>query len=384
MSISIQGQVPSPISFPPPPIHNHTVVYPLNFGSTNIQWPNNVLPYIPNELNQTLDAAISYLNTNSTYFSYFFTYSFTIGGHQGSPGGTAVTDSVFCNYNCSSVYYSGNDGKVTDSHQFRIETDNNDNYTNTPIIFDQDYSYLTTFTDLNGVTTDFTKIYPTYIALYPHTYCSGSHCTSDEPINYSVTITLLLNVTLNCSTDLSNTICQNFIQTNILQNGPNVNMDSLLNPYCQGKYSGMEALLQTDANNPDRNVCACHLQQEQYENYKATLVANFSGAGFALNTINERCLWGPCASSSFPSVETGNDGKCNVPLCLNVVAVNGDGTFSVDKGNIEIEQSSNCGSVTPGGSGTPISTTKKMIIIIGIILFVIVIIIGIYIYLSKE
>lgn len=375
MSLTLIGTVPYRIPFGSP-IHNHVVVYPLHFDSEWVNWPADVLNLIPVQFNGVFSDVKNYLDQNNNVYTYDYSYNFIITGSQGSPGGTAVTDMIFCDSNCT-AQYTNQDKSFNDNQQFRLEAD--DDIYNVNTTLDRNYPKM-----IYGGT-DFSTTYPTYVAIYPHTYCSGAGCHSDEPINYAVTISLLLNISANCNAEnMGELVCQNYMQALIGQNhGPLVAVDTVLDwssgGYCK-KFSGMQDLLATGSL-AEQNLCACHLDPQQYINYRDSLAANFSAAGLIIGQMNDHCLFPTCASSSFPSSLTGEagTGTCTLPLCVNIFDIGDNGSFNVQGGNVKVDQSSDCTNVSPKGTPTtPGGDSKTIIIIVVIIVIIIILVVGGY------
>lgn len=368
MSIStVQGVVPRQI-YQNSTGDNTTHYIQLDFGSTQVTWAGAT--YVPEQFNDTLDNVIAFLKNaqNTSVLSYYFSYQFIITGTQTNKTciGTCTpsTDIVFCPGTCNPSIY--NDKTINDHQQFRFAVGSNSTYNvnatsnQTNVVFDG---------------TDFSQTYPGYAAVYAHSVCSGGDCSSNGPQNYSLSINLLLNVNFSCpASNIDNYLCQNFIKDEIYANGPNTSYDDVLNQYCL-KYTGMEDLL-TNGSATDQDLCGCHLDLSQYTNYRDSLAPSYSAAGIALGQLNDQCLFPQCASSSFPSVNRG--AKCNVPLCLNVVSINSDG--SINLRGASISQSAECSNFKPV---VPPSNRNKIIIIVVIIVIVIILLVGGYFLFTK-
>ncbi|MEM3858100.1 MAG: hypothetical protein QW478_01695 [Candidatus Micrarchaeaceae archaeon] len=163
-----------------------------------------------------------------------------------------------------------------------------------------------------------------------------------------------------------------------------------LNEYCT-KFKGLGDLLSSQSTN-DINLCACHMRQQQYNNFAATVLSYYPGYTSYIQTPGfvTQCLLNQCANSPFKSFAT--TATCNLPQCLEIVTFNNDGTFN--NSNVTINTSSDCTKIV-GKYSTPKLTSSSNnvkennsgitigIIILAIILFFIIIFI-IYIFVRKN
>jgi hypothetical protein len=139
-------------------------------------------------------------------------------------------------------------------------------------------------------------------------------------------------------------LCQNFFSNYIQNINPTADIDSRLTRYCTTKYGGFGDLFNSN-NQTDIELCACHMSQEQYDNFQAQLIQQFPGFGNL--GLNERCLLPRCASTSFKTVSTGT--QCNLPKCLNIVGLTNNGTFT--QSPVIIDQTGECGNIIGEGPG---------------------------------
>jgi hypothetical protein len=186
-----------------------------------------------------------------------------------------------------------------------------------------------------------------------------------------------------CFPDLirTNQVCQNFISDYIQNVGTSSDIDSSLNEYCARKYQGFGDLFNNTNNLTDQQLCACHMPQQQYDNYTQQLEQEFPG--FTRLGIVDRCLLPQCASSSFKSTQTTQ--QCNVPQCINIASFSNNGTF--DRSSVTINQSGDCANIVGGGGGgsqPPQQQTLTPTIIAIIILSIIIIIIIFIIIISNS
>ena len=133
----------------------------------------------------------------------------------------------------------------------------------------------------------------------------------------------------------TNTNCVEFFEDYISQVGTNATIDNDLENACTAKFPFPSIDTYDNANRTVRNICACHLPVEVYDNLQASLVAEFPG--FQYVDENERCLFPTCASSNFLTQSIGK--ACRLPACINIASVTNDGTI---KGGVNIKQSNEC------------------------------------------
>ena len=171
--------------------------------------------------------------------------------------------------------------------------------------------------------------------------------------------------------------CQTFYPNYLRNVGVDQTVDNNLNSYCQPQYN-LETLygLGSPIHGNDPNVCACHLAEEQYQNYAESLFnvfPGYEGLGFSLG-FKAPCLFLPCSSSDYPSITTGQD--CNLPPCLIVNSFTNDGSFT--NSNVTItDTTGQCSELTGtlgGSNGSDGGDDNSSIIIIIIIVIVILII----------
>ena len=141
----------------------------------------------------------------------------------------------------------------------------------------------------------------------------------------------------------SGTVCRNFVQNN----GPVVEFDNGLKTYCAAKYKGkgFGDLFNDPNNQPDIDLCACHMPEEQYQSFAQEIFKTYEGFG-SIGLINQ-CLVPQCASGGFKSTITTK--TCPLPACLNIVTFNNDGTFN--NSDVTINQTSDCANIKPVGGG---------------------------------
>lgn len=264
--------------------------------------------------------------------------------------------------------------------------------------------------------------YPAGIYAVAYFYCNSGNCndglcTCHHYTNFNITLTLNVTANLictggnlensfctqycnypynyqNCINDMnaycfspsdnpyvmpmgiSNGECQkfypNYIQSSL--GGPSSEIDTGLSNYCS-KYgsgptgeNGMNDLFAGNASVQDQEICACHLNSNQYAAYRQSLLGYFPG----FNALDESapCLVWQCANSPYKSEAT--TGTCNTPECLNIYSFDNDGGFILGS-NFNIVQNQTCSKYT--GNQTPIKKSSKIIFIIAIILAILLIII---------
>jgi len=186
-------------------------------------------------------------------------------------------------------------------------------------------------------------------------------------------------------------ICQGFFRDYLTKNPSTSALDAKLTEYCTTKYKGFEALSSSNSA-VDRDLCGCHMQPEQYQNFTSEFTKDFDVS--STFGIQPRCLFPLCAASGFRTADIGL--KCNVPPCLNIAEFNFNGTF--DNNKVTISQKNNCpniisrkdGTGTGNGDGDGNGTSDrsfwdkyKWIILGGSGLLLIIIILAIVIFAAK-
>lgn len=167
----------------------------------------------------------------------------------------------------------------------------------------------------------------------------------------------------------NSTVCQNFISDLIANVGPDARVDQGLNNYCQAKYKGFGDLFNGNPNQVDVQLCACHMPNQQYQNFEDQIDKDYPGLGNL--GIEDRCLVPQCASSVYKSVQTGS--ICNVPKCLIINSFNNNGTFDNSTVNVNTN-AAGCADIT-GGNISPSSKDKDRIIIIAAVALLLLLII---------
>lgn len=145
--------------------------------------------------------------------------------------------------------------------------------------------------------------------------------------------------------------CQQYVKNYIQGVRPSAELDDDLENYCK-KYAGMGDLFES-GNQVDIDLCACHMPQEQYDNFANQLFDLYPG--FANLGQNPRCLVPQCAASAYKTTEIGK--QCKVSPCINFVNFENNGTF--DQSTIIIKQSGECADIvgptpTPAPTPTPV------------------------------
>jgi len=224
-----------------------------------------------------------------------------------------------------------------------------------------------------------------------------------EPENLQICKTGYRDVCFETTTDpdkviTDNPACQQFFTGLYTNFGPvDPDIETNIQDYCQGKYPTFEKLLNS-TNSFDRDLCACHMPQTLYDEYRTNLIGQFPSIVTYIDNrnINERCLVRSCVSSSFPSIELQKPGsrRCEIPGCVQIVNFQNDGKI----GEVTIDQGiSTCVSIlNTGGTGTigpipgpkpppnpPNSTTGQswiskywwVFLLVGILLLMIIIVI---------
>jgi len=150
--------------------------------------------------------------------------------------------------------------------------------------------------------------------------------------------------------------CQNFFKNYNEEPGPDSRIDTAMSIYCNSKYEGFGSLF-SSGDSVDIDVCACHMPEQQYENYVNEVIKLFPNFGSYLNSsgINPRCLLAQCAGSDYKT--TGIGKVCNIPKCITIASFTNSGTF--DGGDININQTGNCENIKNGDTGGGILPGEK-------------------------
>ncbi|MBA3285038.1 MAG: hypothetical protein H0U27_08270 [Nitrosopumilus sp.] len=174
--------------------------------------------------------------------------------------------------------------------------------------------------------------------------------------------------------------CQLYYEQLYRANGPDAQTDAKISDYCEAKYPPticFNGLFNATpaASTFEINLCACHLPQECYDNYKKSL--EIDAPGFVnyieISGINERCLVSQCASSPFPSIDIGDeaDTRCKVPACISVVNFQNNGSVV---GGVTIDPSNTCQQIASGNNpNDPGSSRTWLWILIGVVILIIII-----------
>lgn len=157
--------------------------------------------------------------------------------------------------------------------------------------------------------------------------------------------------------------CQNFIEAEIQNEGPIPSLDTALRSYCSQKYRGFGDL-NVSTNAIDKELCACHMPDEQYQNLEKQIAGDFPEILSFYPQI-DLCFFPLCVSSRYPAAPIPKGG-CKIPQCLNIAAFNNEGEFT---GNVNITQSCQ---INSGGNNTLLILVAVLvaIIILAIILYI--------------
>jgi hypothetical protein len=169
---------------------------------------------------------------------------------------------------------------------------------------------------------------------------------------------------------VESTNCQTFVENVIQKQGPIARLDDSLRKYCDsdygGKYGGFHDLFYTDGvPEIDQQVCACHMSDTRYQQFQEQVNSQFEWIS-SLYTQVDLCYVPQCISSRYQAVPIPKGG-CKMPQCLQINAINNNGTFS---GNVD--QSASCN--ISGGGNVPGWLVILIIVIIIILLAVVYVI----------
>ena len=142
----------------------------------------------------------------------------------------------------------------------------------------------------------------------------------------------------------TNENCQNFFKDYFSTVLPNSTTDNDLTIACSKKFPMPSLDVYDNATNVEKNICACHLPVEFYDNLQKSLIAEFPG--FQFDPEDKRCLFPPCPSSNYLTQKIGK--ACTLPACINLAAVTNNGTI---KGGINLKQNNACVNAANGKFG---------------------------------
>ena len=366
-----------------PTIQNYSITYtPHQFNPGTFPTSSQVLSYSfsdlynakVNGLNQTIsqilnnpayhDVKINSINTKMT------------GSHGfNCSDGTNVILNLYDDKGNQVDFYNYSDrppGTYSGTSTISI----NETLLNPPILDRYTALFFVTYVTGCGFS-DFVNMLLTFTVDLQVGICNAQSINNPQCVNYCITNPI------NCKNDYinycfsgepkdmpigSDAVCRNFVQNN----GPTVEFDNGLKTYCAAKYKGFGDLFGS-SNEVDKDLCACHMPEEQYQSFAQEIFKIFEGFG-SIGLIDQ-CLVPRCASGGFKSTITTK--TCPLPACLNIVTFNNDGTF--DNSNVQINQNVDCANIKPvGGGNVPIPVNNTWIwiilaIIAAIIIFVIII-----------
>lgn len=172
-------------------------------------------------------------------------------------------------------------------------------------------------------------------------------------------------------------LCYKFIEGYIGNQGPSPGTDAALATYCS-QYNGLQALFNgtPPVSYNDQLLCACNLNSQQYAAFESSLVSKYPAYEAAVRGAPAQCLINLCSTSPFKNLATTK--QCNVPVCVNVIDFDNQG--SITNSNLNLSNASaNCSDITgtpgvPGAPGAGISHKKKDIIAILLVLLAILLV----------
>lgn len=133
----------------------------------------------------------------------------------------------------------------------------------------------------------------------------------------------------------NNQVCRDFI-TNYLRNGPVAQLDSSLQRHCTSKFTGLANLFDpaTNATDIEKQICACHMQDSEYDKIRDDLIREFPGITAVYPQV-PRCMFPQCVNSPYPSLPMPAGG-CKMPECLQISVFDVNGTF--DNNSVVVNQ----------------------------------------------
>lgn len=232
--------------------------------------------------------------------------------------------------------------------------------------------------------------------------CGQNYCLI--PGNYDTCFDDMSQYCLNPNNPeiINSETCQTYFSNILTSRGPRREVDDLLNQYCQRKFNGFRDLFEKGTA-IEQDICACHMQPEQYQTLVDQIQRDYTGLPAAL-LGNPKCLLPQCNRSSFKSIDIGGP-QCASPACLNISSFTNEGNFS--DSIVNIIQQGECVNVkpretptptptpsptpspspnpnpTPSPSPSPTNTFQNILIIVGIILFTVILVTIIVIVVSR-
>lgn len=132
--------------------------------------------------------------------------------------------------------------------------------------------------------------------------------------------------------------CQQYFQNYVEQQGPTSQLDAALLNYCD-RFTGFSDLTR-NGTEVEKQLCACSLEQSQYDALGGQLFDEFPG--YSNIGMNRRCLFPDCAKTPYKTIRTAT---CDVPDCINFFSWFLNGTF--DRSSITVNQEiEGCGGLT--------------------------------------
>jgi len=132
--------------------------------------------------------------------------------------------------------------------------------------------------------------------------------------------------------------CQTFFRDYYGENGPGPegSIDIAMENYCKAKYcsnsssscsDGFNALFNSNAPQPDIEVCGCHMPEQLYINYANQVSELYPGFGEYIKNsgTDQKCLLAQCADSNYGTTKTGR--SCPIPACIAISVFTNDGKF---------------------------------------------------------
>jgi hypothetical protein len=206
------------------------------------------------------------------------------------------------------------------------------------------------------------------ISVFIDSYCLSNFenniCQTYCGANQDLCIPLSLNYCFNTITPFTSKIfngdfCPNFIQTALSQGKGSLVYDRKINQFCKSMGvtpSNYKEVTTGAGKDPNldikiKQLCACHFDQEVYDNYYNQLIQLYPQLA---NLATKQCLFPECTGVNlYKSYTMLNANVCPNISCINVSTLNNNGTIS---GGVTIDQSNYCKSVFEGSTGPQCTT----------------------------
>ncbi len=118
----------------------------------------------------------------------------------------------------------------------------------------------------------------------------------------------------------TNNDCYNFFTKYVQKNGLTDDLSRNITSYCTSKFGGLGDLLNGNASSRDINICACNMNENQYENLNIQLNDEFPS--FSILGIESKCSLPECSTSTFKKIN-----ECKTQSCIAMKSFDNNGNF---------------------------------------------------------